>query len=64
MVAQRLQRDGGVPPRVPVADHHVDVFADAFGAEAGDEVVEIHATGRPGELSARRWRMGEEDKVT
>jgi hypothetical protein len=33
-------------------------LADAFGAEAGDEVVEVHATGRPGEVSTRRWRLG------
>ena len=39
-------------------------LADAFGAEAGDEVVEVHATGRPGEVSTRRWRMGADDKVT
>ncbi len=32
-------------------------LADAFGAEPGDEVVEVHATGRPGEVSTRRWRM-------
>lgn len=38
-------------------------LADAFGAEPGDEVVEVHATGRPGELSTRRWRLSD-DKVT
>jgi hypothetical protein len=32
-------------------------LADAFGAEPGDEVVEVHATGRPGEVVTRRWRM-------
>jgi hypothetical protein len=39
-------------------------LADAFGAEAGDEVVEVHATGRPGEVSTHRWRMGANDKTT
>jgi hypothetical protein len=37
-------------------------LADAFGAEPGDEVVEVHATGRPGELATRRWRMGPPDQ--
>jgi hypothetical protein len=38
-------------------------LAEAFGAEAGDEVVEVHATGRPGEVSTRRWRLSD-DRVT
>ena len=32
-------------------------LADGFGAEAGDEVVEVRAGARPGELSVRRWRL-------
>ena len=32
-------------------------LADGFGAQAGDEVVDVRATGRPGEVSARRWRL-------
>jgi hypothetical protein len=32
-------------------------LADAFGAESGDEVVEVHAAGRPGEFATRSWRM-------
>jgi hypothetical protein len=34
-------------------------LADAFGAVPGDEVVEVRATGRPGEVSTRRWRLAE-----
>ena len=34
-------------------------LADAFGAEPGDEVVVVRATGRPGEVSTQRWRIGE-----
>jgi hypothetical protein len=30
----------------------------AFGAEEGDEVVEVRAGARPGELTTRRWRIG------
>ena len=28
-----------------------------FGAEPGDEVVEVRAGGRPGEMHTRRWRI-------
>lgn len=30
---------------------------DDFGAEPGDEVVELRAGARPGELTAQRWRL-------
>jgi hypothetical protein len=30
---------------------------DGFGAEPGDEVVELRAGLKPGELSARRWQV-------
>jgi hypothetical protein len=30
---------------------------DGFGAEAGDEVIEIRADAQPGELRTRRWRL-------
>jgi hypothetical protein len=30
---------------------------DGFGAESGDEVVEVRVGPRPGELTARRWRL-------
>jgi len=30
---------------------------DGFGAEAGDEVIEIHSGLQPGELVTRRWRL-------
>jgi hypothetical protein len=33
-------------------------LADGFGAEAGDEVIELHAAGRPDQLAVRRWRVG------
>ena len=32
-------------------------LADGFGAETGDEVVEVRAGARPGDLSVRRWRL-------
>jgi hypothetical protein len=33
-------------------------LADGFGAEAGDEVIELRVAERPGELAVRRWRIG------
>jgi hypothetical protein len=32
-------------------------LVDGFGAEEGDEVVEVRPGGRPGELIARRWQV-------
>jgi hypothetical protein len=32
-------------------------LADGFGAETGDEVVEVKPGSRPGELVARRWAV-------
>jgi hypothetical protein len=31
---------------------------DGFGAEPGDEVIEVRPDGRGGELVSRRWRVG------
>jgi hypothetical protein len=33
-------------------------LADGFGAEAGDEIVEVRPGTRPGQLTARRWQLG------
>ena len=30
---------------------------DGFGAEAGDEVVEVRPGSRPGEITTRRWQV-------
>src|SRR4051812_485222 len=32
-------------------------LAAGFGAEAGDEVVEVRPGARPGEMTTRRWRL-------
>jgi hypothetical protein len=40
--------EGQVPARA---------LADAFGAEAGDEVVEVRPGARAGEFATRRWRV-------
>ena len=33
-------------------------LADGFGATPDDEVIEVRAGSRPGELTAWRWRLG------
>lgn len=42
---------------LPEGEDPATALTDGFGAEAGDEVVEI-LPGPRGELNARRWRMG------
>ncbi len=32
-------------------------LVDGFGAETGDEIVEVRAGARPGEVCTRRWRL-------
>jgi hypothetical protein len=32
-------------------------LVDGFGAESGDEVIEVRPGGRPGEIYTRRWRV-------
>jgi len=32
-------------------------LADGFGAEPGDDVIELRVADRPGELAVRRWRV-------
>ncbi len=32
-------------------------LVDGYGAEAGDEVVEVRLTARPGEFASRRWQI-------
>jgi hypothetical protein len=42
-----------LPPGEPVRQ----ALMDGFGAEEGDEVIEVRAGCRPGELLTRRWPM-------
>ena len=42
---------------LPAGELPERALADGFGARAGDEVVDVRPTGRPGEVSARRWRL-------
>jgi hypothetical protein len=42
---------------LPEGEDITTALTDAFGAEAGDEVVEI-LPGSRGELSTRRWKLG------
>jgi hypothetical protein len=44
---------------LPPGEGLARALSDGFGAAHGDEVVEVRPGGRPGELSVRRWRLGE-----
>jgi hypothetical protein len=35
----------------------MQALVNGFGAEVGDEVIEVRPGGRPGEIIARRWRV-------
>jgi hypothetical protein len=43
---------------LPEGEDPARALGDGFGAEAGDEVIELHAGGRADQLSVRRWRLG------
>ncbi|HKI35630.1 MAG TPA: hypothetical protein VKA46_27485 [Gemmataceae bacterium] len=43
---------------LPEGDEPGRALADGFGAESGDEVIELRVADRPGELTVRRWRVG------
>jgi hypothetical protein len=42
---------------LPREEASVQALVDGFGAESGDEVVEVRPSGRPGEIITRRWRI-------
>jgi len=42
---------------LPREEAPAQALVDGFGAEAGDEVVEVRPGGRPGEVVTRRWRI-------
>jgi hypothetical protein len=42
---------------LPREESPAQALKDGFGAEAGDEVVEIRLGSRPGEVVSRRWRV-------
>lgn len=43
---------------LPEGEDPQRALADGFGAEPGDEVIELRVAGRPGELAVRRWLIG------
>jgi hypothetical protein len=49
-IVYRDDLPGGEPP--------ARALVDGFGAEPGDEVVEVRPDGRGDGLTARRWRIG------
>jgi hypothetical protein len=42
---------------LPREESPAQALMDGFGAEPGDEVVEVRPGGRPGEVITRRWRV-------
>lgn len=42
---------------LPREESAAQALVNGFGAEAGDEVVEVRPGGRPGEVVTRRWRV-------
>ena len=42
---------------LPVGESVMNALVDGYGAEAGDEVIEIRPTGRGPELANRRFRI-------
>ena len=49
-VVYREELPDGEPP--------ARALVNGFGAEPGDQVIEVRPGGRPGELTARRWHVG------
>lgn len=49
---------------LPDEDDPAASLVDAFGADPGDAVVELRAGARPGELTARQWRIPAGDPIT
>ncbi|HEV3263252.1 MAG TPA: hypothetical protein VG013_40830 [Gemmataceae bacterium] len=44
---------------LPDGDDLGRALTDGFGAEPGDEVIEVMPESRPGQVTARRWRLGD-----
>ncbi len=44
---------------LPAGERAEQALIDGYGAGAGDEVIEVRPTARPGEFTSRRWRVGE-----
>jgi hypothetical protein len=42
---------------LPEGESAARALADGFGAEAGDQVIEVRSGSKPGELTAVHWQM-------
>jgi hypothetical protein len=42
---------------LPAGESMANALADGFGAEAGDEIVEVRPAGNSGGLTSRRWSI-------
>ena len=43
---------------LPEGEDPIQALVDGFGAEPGDEVIEVRLVNRPGEPGVRRWQVG------
>ena len=43
---------------LPANEDPARALAEGFGADLGDEVIEVRSGTKPGELTARRWLLG------
>jgi hypothetical protein len=43
---------------LPLDEDPVQALVDGFGAETGDEIIEVRTGGRPSETTFRRWCVG------
>ena len=43
---------------LPEGEDPARALTDGFGAEPGDEVIELRVAERPDQLAVRRWRVG------
>ncbi len=43
---------------LPAGEAPEAALIDGFGADPGDEVVEVRLSARPGDFASRRWRVG------
>jgi hypothetical protein len=46
---------------LPEGETTAHALRDGYGAEPGDEIIEVRPGPRPGEVTARRWRVDREE---
>jgi hypothetical protein len=49
---------------LPDGEELARALIDGFGAEVGDRIIEVRPGSKPGELAARRWRLGDTPELS